>query len=114
MAFSENELPLIEANLRKFCESKNNPDFLDKLRFDFKIVDQAIELFEVRPHWKEPGKIIETPVAKLRFFRSRGEWQLYWMRQDLKWHSYDPHPTNKGYIPLLNIVDQDKHGCFFG
>ena len=24
-------------------------------------------------------------IARFRFYRSRGEWQLYWMRQDLRW-----------------------------
>jgi len=114
MAFTENELPLIEANLRKFCDELDNPEIIDKLKHDFRIEDQSIILFDVRPHFRNPKQKIETPIAKLRFFRSRNEWQLYWMRGDLKWDAYEPNPIGIGYMPLLKIVNDDEYCCFFG
>ncbi len=114
MAFRTNELPLIEANLREFCDRLDNPEIIDKLRHDYRIKDQSITVFDVRPHWKKPNEKTETQIAKIRFFRSRGEWQLYWMRGNLKWYSYEPHPTDKGYMPLLNVIEEDEYCCFFG
>ncbi len=41
-----------------------------------------------RPRWDNQTEWTETPVAKLKFIRSAGKWQLYWMRADMKWHEY--------------------------
>lgn len=114
MNFSKTELPLLEANLREICDSLNHPEFLDKLRHDFRIEGLSIILFEVRPHWQKPKQTIESEYAKLRYFKSRGEWQLYWMRQDLNWYLYEPHPIGKGYMPLLRVIEEDAYHCFFG
>jgi len=36
------------------------------------------------------------------------------MRQDLKWHGYDPNPVGKSLEELVAVVDEDEFCCFFG
>lgn len=36
------------------------------------------------------------------------------MRQDLKWHSYDPEPEVTSLEEFLQIVEEDAHACFHG
>ncbi len=114
MPFLENELPLIEANLRTFCKGLDIPGLEDKLCHAFRIEGQSIIVFDIRPHFEDHSKTTEADIAKLRFFRSRSEWRLYWMRADLKWHLYEPFPTDIGYMPLLKVVEEDAYHCFFG
>ncbi len=45
------------------------------------MVGHDVEGFEVRAHWREPGREMRSAVAKLRFVRSAGEWRLYWRRR---------------------------------
>jgi hypothetical protein len=59
-------------------------------------------------------KYPHTPIARVRYFRSRGEWQLYWRRQDLKWHLYEPSAIHKSLRSALHVVVADAYGCFFG
>ena len=35
---------------------------------------------------------IEEPVAKATYISKTNRWKIYWMRADLKWHAYPPHP----------------------
>lgn len=41
-------------------------------------------------------------------------WKIYWMRADLKWHSYSPAPTVGSIEKFLELVEIDKHACFLG
>ena len=41
-------------------------------------------------------------------------WKLYWLRQNLKWHAYEPDGINQHLEPLFDIVQEDKQACFWG
>jgi hypothetical protein len=57
---------------------------------------------------------MRTPVARFRYIRSRDEWELFWMRADLKWHYYEPAGPVRRLSTLVRHVDRDEYGCFFG
>ena len=69
---------------------------------------------EVRPRWDDPSEITTTPCLKARFIISKNIWNIYWMRSDLKWHSYNPNPEVKSIIDVFKILKDDDYGCFFG
>lgn len=71
-------------------------------------------LYEIRPQWNKPEKILHHEFAKIRYYKSRGEWNLYWMRASEKWESYDPYPVATHLEELLEVIEKDKHHCFFG
>jgi len=31
-----------------------------------------------------------------------------------KWISYEPFPSSQDLATIVDVVDQDEHGCFFG
>jgi hypothetical protein len=53
-------------------------------------------------------------VARVRFIRARKQWQLYWMRRDMKWHLYEPKESPTDVESLVRLVDEDRYGAFFG
>ena len=115
MALSEFETKKIEKEVSAFVERRRPPPHIrPRLDLGFRISGQSVEIFEVRPAWKDPGRKIERPVAKATYVKSRGVWKVYWMRADLKWHSYPPAPTVGSVSRFLSLVEQDKHACFFG
>ena len=114
MPFSEIELARVSKAVGGLCLRRTRPEYREKLRLEFAVKRHDIELFEVRPHWKYPGKEMKTSVAKIRYVRTRNEWRLYWMRQDLKWHAYEPNSTSKSLEALVEVVDEDEFCCFFG
>ena len=86
----------------------------DQLDIGYNIDGQSIELFEIRPVWNDPSQIHHSPVAKTTFNKSKNKWKLYWMRANLKWHSYTPFPASKSLEKILEVIEQDSHGCFWG
>ena len=114
MAFAEIELARIEKSVGGLCRRRTRPDLRDQLRFEYSIRRHDIEIFEVRPDWQDPAQEMKHSVAKVRYVRSANEWRLYWMRQDLKWHSYEPHAVGRSLEELVEAVDRDELCCFFG
>ena len=115
MALSEHERYRFEKPIKAYVEARRSPPHIrPELDIGYRFNNQSIELFELRPAFKRPAEIIEHPIAKAIYVKSTNTWKIYWMRADLKWHSYDPKPYVKTIEEFLALVDQDKHACFFG
>lgn len=115
MAISEFEIKRCERELEKFMAQKRPPiDRRQLLDFGYRIVNQSVELFEIRPNRRNPDETMELPFAKATYVKSQKIWKIYWQRQDLKWHSYKPVPTVQYFEEFLALVSEDACGCFFG
>lgn len=71
-------------------------------------------LYEIRPRWDKPEVILHHNFAKIRYYKSRGEWNLYWLRASGKWEAYDPAHIATHLEEHLEVIDEDQYGCFFG
>jgi hypothetical protein len=116
MAFNDLETARIERAVTTFMDKRRPaPEHRHRIDFGHRIDGQSTELFEIRPRFRgSEGETQETPFAKMTYVRTQSVWKLYWMKSDLKWHSYDPWPESKTIDPLLDIIAADKHHRFFG
>ncbi|CCQ10875.1 hypothetical protein PALB_17490 [Pseudoalteromonas luteoviolacea B = ATCC 29581] len=115
MPFSEFELKRIEMILDKALE-KRRPHAHSRHEFDirFRIDKQSVFIFERRQDWRDKSHYNEIDTAKLTFVKSQNVWKIYWMRQDLKWHSYQPNPTATRLEAAIETIIVDEYGCFWG
>lgn len=101
--------------LENFLARRRPPEHIrHQVDLDYKIENQSIILFEVRPHWQKQDEKIETPIAKATWVKTQQCWRIYWRRADLKWHSYQPAAEVQTIEELLKVIDEDAHGCFWG
>jgi len=115
MTISEFEVKKYEKAIEKFMERCRPPAHIrNKVDLGYRIDNQSIEIFEIRPQWKDPSEKTEIPVAKATYVKTQKLWKVYWQRADLKWHSYEPLPTVRILDEFLNAVDEDQYACFFG
>ena len=73
-----------------------------------------MEIFEIRSRWDEPSQKLDHAVAKATYARTTDLWKVYWQRFNEKWVSYESVPEVRTLEAVLDVVDQDVHGCFFG
>ena len=110
MAFSEFEIKKCEMAVKSYIEKNRPPPHIRKeLDLGYRLKDQSVEIFEVRPRWNDPKEILEHSVAKATYVKTQALWRVYWQRADLKWHSYEPHPEAKNIEEFLDLVESDKH-----
>ncbi|PKL12932.1 MAG: hypothetical protein CVV50_03925 [Spirochaetae bacterium HGW-Spirochaetae-6] len=115
MPFNDIEKFKYEKIADKFLEKRRPPIHIrNKLDISYKIIDTSIEIYEIRPSWRDEKEILETPVAKAKFIKKTKTWKIYWQRADLKWHKYDPNPEVQLLDDFFKIVDEDKNCCFWG
>lgn len=99
--------------VRAFLDQRRPPvSVRAKLDYGFRYHKQSVELIEIRPKFNKPGKT-EHAFAKATFVKARGVWRVYWMRGNLKWWPYEP-PVVRSLRAFLKLINEDKHGCFFG
>jgi hypothetical protein len=105
VAFTELELKRIQRTVGELCRRCSPPEHVE---------GHSVTVYEERPPWNGVGEWTRRGIARLRYYRSRRAWQLYWMRQDLRWHLYDPDEMPADLDSLVAVVETDKYGAFFG
>lgn len=115
MAFNEPQLKEINKAWDAFLLVRRPPEEIrHKVDIGMKIENHSIIIHEIRPIYVNPSQIIHSPVAKVIFTASSGEWKIYWMRANLKWYRYDPKPTVRSFKAFLKEVAEDPCCCFWG
>lgn len=101
-----------EKLLKEFCATRGpGPHIRAKLRWDFRITGQSIELLETRPRWNDPsGYSSHVFAGHLR--QTCREWKVYWMRADLKWHRYWACRSVNTIEEFLELVHRDEEAAF--
>lgn len=116
MGFTDAEIARYTGLIEKVIWSRRRPPLhlREKVREGQRIANYEIELFIVRPHWCDPSQTIKCSIAKTRFVKSRHVWRVFWKRQDMKWHRYDPRPEVQSLEQFLELVQADQYQCFWG
>mgnify|MGYP002777572404 CR=1 FL=1 len=113
MAFTDLELVSLQEKINSFIDRIRPPKALrSKLDYGYKITNQSIEIFEIRSDMR--NRIMNNSFIKTTYNRAKNIWKIYWMRADLKWHSYEPDPEAASIDNVLRIVEEDEYCCFFG
>lgn len=114
MAFSEIELKFIENTVGNMCNRRSPVHLSDQLRTVYVVKGHDVTVYEERPRWNNPQEWSSEGIAKFKYTRKQNVWTLYWMRQDLKWHLYEPFSESTTIERLVAEVDKDPYGAFFG
>ena len=115
MAFSKPEMEKYERLLEAYIEKRRPPEHIrPKLDIGYRIKGQSVEIFEIRPKWRDPDVIMESSIAKTTYVRTKRVWRVFWMRSDLKWHGYDVCPEVRSLDKFIKLVEDDALCCFWG
>ena len=115
MALSEFEIQRIKKAAEVFLADKRPPVHIrQELDIGYRVAYQSVEVFEVRPNWQDKSDTIEYPAAKATFVKTQKVWKIYWMRRDMKWHSYEPDAKVKTIEDFFKVISADQYGCFWG
>ncbi|MGI8601217.1 MAG: DUF3024 domain-containing protein [Chitinophagaceae bacterium] len=115
MAFKETQLKEITALMDAYIADHRPPEEIRKqLDIGWRYDKQSIYLFEIRPQWNDKSIINNYDFAKATWVESKKQWNVYWMRSNLKWYSYDPLPWVVNLQRFLLEIESDPYGCFRG
>lgn len=112
----EHPIDLNESLIHGFVESLRPKDekVREEIDIGYSYDGRYIFFYEIRSQWNKPENILHHEFAKIRYYKSRQEWNLYWMRASGKWEAYEPFPVASHLEKLLQVIREDKWHCFFG
>ena len=105
-----------EATIKKYVASLRPEDLEIRNQIDIGYLYKAnvVCLFEIRPDWQNPNQMQKIECARIRFYKTKKIWKLYWMRASGKWELYEPFSESTHLGKIIEIIKEDKHGCFYG
>jgi spore coat polysaccharide biosynthesis protein SpsF (cytidylyltransferase family) len=107
-------LEIIEV-LENYIERVRPPESMrHQMDISYKIENQSVIIYELRPVWNNPKEMQESNVANATFLKSKNRWKVFWIRADSKWHGYKHVPTVSTIQDFVELVEEDKYACFWG
>lgn len=104
------------ARVERWCRGRVPEQVRDQVRVEVDVADRHLTIVECRPPWlPEAGsEWTRLPVARLRYTKGTGQWSLYWRDRNLRFHLHDLVPVTAQVEDLLNEVERDPTGIFWG
>ena len=104
----------IEAQLTAMFDRRLPKQFRNDVKLGFEIGKNVVTLFESRPRYNGPKEWIKIDFARLRYTNASGLWTLYCGDRNGKWHKYQMTKPTRDVSRLIQEVDSDPTGIFFG
>ena len=108
------------ARINRWLDRENAripPHAREEVRIEVDYDQRSVTILECRPPW-DPDRMgpewMRTPVARLRYTQSRGEWTLYSTDRNSRFHRYDLAPPTTDVAALLDEIDRDPASIFWG
>jgi hypothetical protein len=104
------------ALVRRWCAARIPEDQRDQMRISYSERAGRITLSARRaPVFPELGTGWTTePIAQLRLLPDEERWILLWPDSGGRWHRYPDETKASTPAPLLDIIDADPTGIFWG
>ena len=102
--------------VQRWAEARVPAHVRDHVRVEVDIAPRHLTIVETRPPWRSDFRPEWTrfPIARLRYTKTTGLWELYWRDRNLRFHRYDRIPPSRLVDDLLAEVDRDPIRIFWG
>jgi hypothetical protein len=104
------------ARVRRWCDQRVPEHACGQVRIECEEAARHVTVVECRAPWRADigPEWTRLPVARMRYTKSNGTWALYYRDRNLRFHRYDLVPPTANINDLLNELDQDPTGIFWG
>jgi hypothetical protein len=106
---------LAEKKIDAILKKRLPPWAKDQIRLSFKFRGNTATIFEHRAPWMQGDTEWSVmSAAQLRYNVKSGRWTLYCADRNSRWHEYTNVPSAKDLDGLLEEIDRDPTGIFWG
>jgi hypothetical protein len=116
MALPELTQRLVDKSLAAYCEQKIPAHARNQVRLTYTFWSNSVTLNEEREVYETPGKWTKMPIAQFRFDVVDNLWRLYCanLKRKSGWVLFPDVEPAKDFEALLNALDKDRSGAFWG
>jgi hypothetical protein len=114
MAIPDTLRLIIESTLISYSEQRIPPHVRDKVRLSYQFRGNTVTLSENRPVFQRQDEWTVLGIAQFRYDPGGNRWTLYWADRNFRWHKYEDLEPNEDFDRLLQEIDEDPTGIFWG
>jgi len=102
--------------MQRWCDRRVPEHVRDQLRVECDVAPRHLTVIETRPPWRADfgPEWTRFPIARLRYTKTTGMWELYWRDRNLKFHRYDRLAPSLLVDDLLAEIERDPTMIFWG
>ena len=102
--------------VRRWCDARVPEHVRDELRVEVDLAPRHLTIVETRPPWRADfgPDWTRSPIARLRFTKATGMWELLWCDRNSRFHRYDLVEPTPRIEDLLAEVERDPTAIFWG
>lgn len=103
------------ARIRTYCDAKVPAHLRDQARVEADTRGNSVTIFDCRPPWHpDVTEWSRAPVAQLRYKAATKAWTLYRADRNSRWHPYEDLDADQHVQALIDEIDEDPTGIFWG
>jgi hypothetical protein len=102
--------------IEQFCAARVPSHARDQVRLEMDVRGRNVTIIERRAPWRpdQGPDWSAQPVASLRWSAAQRRWTLYWMDSKSAWHQYRGAGAFPTVSEMLDELDRDPSGFFWG
>ena len=102
--------------IRRYCEGRVPSRLRNEIRVELEVRGRSVTIVERRAPWTpEAGpEWTRLQVARFRYLAARAVWLLDWSDSNQRWHAYAAIEPSPNVDALLEEVEADPTGIFWG
>jgi hypothetical protein len=104
------------ARVQRWCEAHVPERARHQVRLECEVDGSYLTIVERRAPWRADfgPDWTRLPVARLRYTKASEKWTLYWRDRNLRFHRYDHIKPSAHVAELIDEIDRDPTGIFWG
>jgi hypothetical protein len=114
MSLSEFEKQRVKKIFSAYCAMKAPHHISDQFRVEFELRGAEVKLFESRPYHLDKCQWISHKIARFKKDAETNCWSLYYADRNGRWHLLEQIPPDKNIEKILEVVEKDTTGIFWG
>jgi len=103
-----------ERLLQQLIDRRVPPRVRNEIRMSVETRGNSVTLFEDRPVWRMPGQWTHGKIAQFRYDPTSDRWTLYWSDRNGRWLRNPTTRPTTNIAALIQEVDKDPAGAFWG
>jgi hypothetical protein len=104
------------ARVQRWCTDRVPEHARHQVRVECEVDRSYLTVVERRAPWRADfgPDWTRLPIARLRYTKASKTWTLYWQDRNLRFHRYDRSEPSVNVYVLIDEIDCDPTGIFWG
>jgi hypothetical protein len=100
--------------IQEFCENRIPKGLKNKMKMGYKTEGNKITIIEQRPSFTGEATWTQSPVVQIRYNQKKENWTIYSRDRNQKWHLYTEIEPKEIIEEIIEEIEADPTGIFWG